>query len=196
MKVALVLAAGTASRFGGGQKVLARLGGMPLVRRVSEQALKSVADRVLVVVGREGDAARQALQGLPLTTVHNPLHTEGMSTSIRTGIAALPPEARAVLVLLGDQPGVGPDLMDAVLEADPEGEADVVVPVYREGPGNPVLFRAPVFPELLELEGDRGARAVVERAPGRVLEVTLDRTMPRDVDTPGDLRRLEEELGG
>lgn len=190
MTVALVLAAGSGRRFGG-QKLLAPFRGRALVRVVVENALASGADAVLVVLGGEGHAVREVLAGLPVSTVHNPLHTQGMSTSIRVGVAALPPGTDAVLVVLGDQPGVEPALMDRVLDADPEGAAEVVVPVYPEGPGNPVLFRAEVFPELMELEGDVGARAVVERAPRRVHRVSMERSLPRDVDTPRDLRALE-----
>lgn len=194
MTAALVLAAGSATRFGG-QKLLAEYRGVPLVRRVVENALGSRADRVLVVLGHDGDAVEEALAGLPVDTARNPEHREGMGASIRAGIRALPQGCGAVLVVLGDQPEVDAELMDRVLEADPAGSAAVVAPVYREGQGNPVLFRASVFGELLELEGDRGARSVVERDPARVLRLAIDRPMPRDVDTAADLRRLAREAG-
>lgn len=175
---------------------MAEYRGGPLVCRVVENALASSADRVLVVLGSEADAVGDALAGLPVDTVRNPDHREGMGTSIRAGIRALGSGSDGALVVLGDQPEVGPELMDRVLGADPAGKAAIVAPVYREGVGNPVLFRASVFGELLELEGDRGARAVVERDPARVRRVPMERSMPRDVDTPAELRRLEEEEGG
>ncbi|NIP60365.1 MAG: NTP transferase domain-containing protein [Gemmatimonadetes bacterium] len=194
MTAALVLAAGSASRFGG-QKLVAPYRGAPLVRRVVENALDSGADRVLVVVGHEADAVEETLAGLAVETVRNPEYREGMASSIRAGIRALAEGCEEVLVVLGDQPEVDAGLMDRVLEADPGGGVAVVAPVYREGQGNPVLFRASVFPELLVLRGDRGARSVVERDPARVRRVTVERPMPRDVDTAADLRRLAEEAG-
>lgn len=192
MTAALVLAAGSATRFGD-QKLVAPLRGEPLVRRVVENVLDSGADPVVVVLGHEADAVEEALAGLPVATVRNPDHREGMASSIRAGIRALPEGCDGVVVVLGDQPEVDAGLIDRVLEADAQGSAAVVAPVYREGQGNPVLFRAAVFPELLELRGDRGARSVVERDPARVRWVELDRPMPRDVDTGADLRRLTGE---
>lgn len=158
-----------------------------------ENALASSADRVLVVVGSRAEAVEHALAGLTVSTVRNPDHREGLGASIRTGVAALPPGTGSVLVVLGDQPGVSPELMDRVLGGDPGRTAAIVAPVYPEGQGNPVLFRASVFPELLEVEGDVGARSVVERDPERVRRIVLERPMPRDVDTPDDLRRLRRD---
>lgn len=192
MTTALVLAAGSATRFGG-QKLLVPYRGEPLIRRVVGNALASEADRVLVVLGHEGSAVEEALAGLAVDTVRNPEHREGMGASIRAGIGALREGCDGVVVILGDQPEVDAGLIDRVLGADPEGSAAVVAPVYREGQGNPVLFRSSVFPELLELRGDEGARSVVERDPARVRRVEVDRSMPRDVDTAADLRRLTEE---
>lgn len=194
MTAALVLAAGSAARFGD-QKLVAPFRGEPLVRRVVENVLDSGADPVLVVLGHEADAVEKALAGLPVATVRNPEHREGMASSIRAGIRALPEGCDGVVVVLGDQPEVDAGLIDRVLEADARGSAAVVAPVYPEGQGNPVLFRSAVFTELLELRGDRGARSVVERDPARVRWVELDRPMPRDVDTGADLRRLAGEEG-
>lgn len=194
MRVAVVLAAGRADRFGR-QKLVADYRGIPLVRRVARNVLASSVDRVVVVVGHDAERVVEALADLPVDVVRNPEPARGMGSSIRVGVAAVAEEARAVLVVLGDQPEVGPEIADRVLNGDPEGAADVVVPVYREGQANPVLFRRPVFAELLALGGDRGARTVVKRDPGRVRRVVMDRSIPGDVDTPDDLRRLAERSG-
>lgn len=194
MRVAVVLAAGRASRFGD-QKLVADYRGVPLVRRAVENVLASSVERVCVVVGYDADAVEEAVAGLGVSTVRTPEPDDGMSSSIRVGVEAAS-GAEAVLVVLGDQPEVGPGIVNRVLEADPDRDADVVVPVYRGGvPANPVLFRSPVFPELLALEGDGGARSVVERTPDRVKRVAMDRPVPRDVDTRADLRRLEQQAG-
>lgn len=189
----MVLAAGSAERFGE-QKLLAIFGGAPLIRRVVENALASTVDRVLVVVGEDGLKVRSALEGLPVTAVRNPGHREGMASSIRAGIAAIPDTVEWALVVLGDQPGVSPRHVDRVLEAREAPGRLVVAPVYRGRQGNPVLFHRSVFRELLALEGDRGARSVVDHDPGRVLRLEVDAAMPVDVDTPEDLRRVLEEV--
>lgn len=193
---AVVLAAGSASRFGK-QKLLATLDGKPLVRWAVEAAVASAVDRVLVVLGAEGEAVCGALDGLPVTAVRNPGHRAGMASSIRAGVAALAPETEWAVILLGDQPRVGAGVVDRVLEAREEGRP-VVAPFYRGEQGNPVLFHASVFGELRALEGDRGARSVVERDPSRVTRVELELPFPEDVDTPEDHRRLRArgERGG
>lgn len=191
--VALVLAAGSSRRFGD-QKLLAPLSGRPLVRWAVESALGSDVDRVLVVVGEEGSAVRDALEDLPAAVVLNPDHQEGMASSIRVGVAALPDGVEWVVILLGDQPEVTPEVVNRVLEARGAGRP-MVAPVYRGRQGNPVAFHASVFPELEALTGDEGGRPLLERDPGRVTRLELDLPMPRDVDTREDLLRLRAEEG-
>lgn len=185
---AVVLAAGSASRFGG-QKLLAPFGDAPLVRRVVENVLASSVDRVFVVLGEDEADVWGAVEALPVTAVRNLAYREGMASSIRAGIAALPDTVEWALVVLGDQPGVKPEQMDRILRAGAPGRL-VVAPVYEGCQGNPVLFHRLVFPELRTLEGDRGARSVVERDPDRVFRLDMDAPMPTDVDTPEDLRRM------
>jgi molybdenum cofactor cytidylyltransferase len=106
------------------------------------------------------------------------------------GVKALPAGCEAVLVALGDQPYLPPEVVrDLIYAFESTGKA-MAAPRYRDGLGNPVLFRAEVFPELLTLRGDRGARSVLERDSARVALVDFDRPMPEDVDTPEDYARL------
>ena len=99
-------------------------------------------------------------------------------------------QAAQGLVALGDQPFVPADVIRELIYALQGSDKVIAAPRYRDGLGNPVLFRAAVFPELLALAGDRGARAVVERDEARVALVEVDRPMPEDVDTPDDYARL------
>lgn len=185
---ALVLAAGSSRRFGE-QKLLAPLRGRPLVRWAVESALGSNVDRVLVVAGEEGSAVRDALEDLPAAVVLNPDPEEGMASSIRVGVVALPDGVEWVVILLGDQPEVTPELVNRVLEARDSGRP-MVAPVYQGRQGNPVAFHSSVFSELEALTGDEGARPLLKRDPGRVTRLELDLPMPRDVDTREDLLRL------
>lgn len=188
MAAAVVLAAGASRRFGA-QKLVAPLDGKPIVRWTVECVLASRVQDVVVVLGHEEDAVRSALRGLAVRTVVNDRVSSGMSASIAAGLAALAPATRGALIVLGDQPGVSPRVLDdlvAVHESSPES---IVVPVYRGTRGNPVLFPASLFADVMATTGDSGARDVVRRHADRVRELDLDLPMPPDIDTSADLLR-------
>ena len=186
MIAAIVLAAGASTRMGR-QKLLLPMGdGRPLVRLSVEQVLAAGVDDTVVVLGREAEAVAHALAGLPVRTVVNPRYAEGQSTSLRTGLDALPAETEAAVIALGDQPLLDPTVIRRLVRTFRASSQPIVVPVYREGRGNPVLFAATLFPELRAVTGDRGGRELIVRDPGRVAEVTLDAAMPADIDTPED----------
>lgn len=194
MIAAVVLAAGASSRFRD-QKLLAPVGTKPLVRVVVEGVLESAVDPVCVVLGREAAGVREALAGLPLSFVENPGFAQGMSTSVRCGISALPPGTAAAVIALGDQPLPTSEIIDDLISAFRSSTARIVAPSYAGRRGNPVLFAADLFPELLELEGDRGARGVIARHPEQLHLVEYPYPPPLDVDTPQDYQRLLEQLG-
>lgn len=194
MITAVVLAAGAARRFGS-QKLLAPLLGRPLVRWTVERVLASAVDQVLVVGGREGAGVRDALSGLAVDFVFNPHYADGLSSSLRAGVEALAPHADAALVVLGDQPGLEVEVVDRVVAAYRAGGRPIVAARYRGQPGHPVLFARPVFPELLEVRGDRGARAVIERDPCRVEWIDHAHAAPPDVDTPEEHAALVRTFG-
>jgi molybdenum cofactor cytidylyltransferase len=185
----ILLAAGASRRFGS-QKLLASIDGRPLVRLTVERLLATALDDVVIVLGRDATAVRAALDGLDVRTVTNPEYAAGMSTSLRAGLAALAGGADAALVALGDQPGVGAEIVDRLLEQYRARRTGIVAPLYRGGlRGNPVLFDRALFDELRAVTGDEGGRSVIERDPGRVALVELDMEMPADVDVPGDMSK-------
>mgnify|MGYP001176866427 CR=1 FL=1 len=127
------------------------------MRHAVEAALAAGLASVTVVTGHEEGAVRAALAGLDVTFVHNPDHAEGLSTSMRTGIAALPAETDAAIILLGDMPGITPAAIARLAGAfDPAAGALVVVPTFEGKRGNPVVWSARYFPELLAVHGDTG----------------------------------------
>lgn len=188
MIAAVVLAAGLARRMGR-PKLLLDLRGKPVVRWSVEALLPHVGDLV-VVTGAEDGAIREALGGLAVRFAVNPRPQDGQGSSIAVGVAALKPWTRAALVALGDQPRIPETVVPGLLAAFGRGGKAVVVPVYRGTQGTPVLFASEVFPELLALRGDAGARAVVLARPERVEALALDLPMPLDVDTPEDYAKL------
>jgi molybdenum cofactor cytidylyltransferase len=193
---ALVLAAGRSTRMGGPNKLLAEIGGRPLVRIAVEQALASKARPVIVVTGHQRERVEAALSGLDVTFVHNPDYSEGMSTSVKAGIAAVPADADGAIVCLGDMPQVDARLIDRLLAAfDPEKGALVVVPTMDGKRGNPVVWSRRFFPELAALGGDVGARHLIASYPEAVAEVAVaGRAALVDVDTPDALKELKAEI--
>lgn len=189
MIVGLLLAAGGARRFGS-QKLVAPFRGRALVCHAAE-ALAGVTDSTIAVVGREAAVVRDALGQVVTRVVENHEWESGMASSVRIGIDALPDDADAVLIALGDQPGVDPAVGRAIVARWVESGKPIVVPRFRDGRGHPVLFARDVFDELRSLVGDVGARRVIERVPERVAEVVIDAEMPSDVDTPEDLEGLD-----
>jgi molybdenum cofactor cytidylyltransferase len=184
----IVLAAGLARRMGR-QKLLLDLRGKPVVRWSVELVLPHVGDLV-VVTGHDEDGVRAALEGLPVRFARNPRPQAGQGSSIAVGAAALKPWTAAALVALGDQPRLPEGVIAALLRARAETGRAVAAPVYRGTQGTPVLFGAEVFGELGTLDGDAGARAIVQARPERVSRVPIDAPMPPDVDTPEDYARL------
>jgi molybdenum cofactor cytidylyltransferase len=194
----VVLAAGSSSRLGRPKQLLP-VRGEPLLRHTVRRILASTLDEIIVVVGHEADAVRTAMAGLPVHVVGNPDYERGQSTSLLAGLAALSPDAEAVVFLLGDQPGVDPAVIDALIAAWRETGGPVVAPRYADGVGNPVLFARDVFPELTVLTGDTGARSVVRarRRAGDLHLVPVPHPAPPDIDTEEDyaalLATIEEE---
>jgi molybdenum cofactor cytidylyltransferase len=192
----VVLAAGRSTRMGGPNKLVSELGGKPLVRRVTEEVLSSRAGPVIVVTGHQRERVEAALDGLPLKKVHNPSFAEGLSTSLKAGLAALPPDVDGAIVCLGDMPQVSADLIDRLIGAfDPERAALIVVPTFEGKRGNPVLWSRRFFHELGALEGDVGARHLIGQFPDAVTEVPVTgQGAFFDIDTPEALELAQAGL--
>ena len=188
----ILLAAGAGSRFGGG-KLLASFRGRPLIEAALSELRRAPVDEIIAVIGSEGERLRRICSSYGACPVENPVWAEGMSTSVRAGLRACGPRTRAAVIALADQPLVGTEAVERLVEAFEEG-AEVAVATYGGEPRNPVLFARGVWPLLeRELSGDKGARVILKRHPELVTEVPCDDLAdPADVDTVEDLRRLEE----
>ena len=188
---ALILAAGRSSRFGE-SKMLAPLEGKPLIRHAVENTLEHLQN-VRIVLGREAEKVKAALEDLTPEYVENPHFGSGMSSSIKAGIRALEhSQFDAALIVLGDQPRVPHKVFRTLLEAYHGSNAQIIVPIFQGVRGHPALFAREVWLELLALEGDSGGKAVIECDSARVQRVHFDFPVPDDVDTLEDLARLED----
>jgi molybdenum cofactor cytidylyltransferase len=192
----IVLGAGRSSRMGGPNKLLEQINGKPLIRIVTEHVLASKARPVIVVTGHQRERVEAALKGMPVKLVHNPDFADGLGTSLRVGIAALPPEPDGAIVCLGDMPQVDAAIIDQLIDGfDPDNGALVVVPTIEGKRGNPVLWSRRFFPDLMAVEGDVGARHLIGRYTEAVAEVPLTGTAAlTDVDTPEAFQAVKAEL--
>lgn len=190
---AVVLAAGLGTRMPHVHKLTAPLNGEPLVRRAVSAALASKARPVIVVIGHEGEKVRAALAGLDVVVVDNPHFAQGLSTSLKAGIAAVPEEVDRAVVLLGDMPKVTPTLIDRLITAiDPAAGRLIAVPVMQGRRGNPVACARRLFPALMAIEGDVGARVLIAESPELVAEVPAEgEGVFLDIDTRDELEALE-----
>ncbi len=195
---AVVLAAGRSSRMGGSNKLLAEIGGRPLVRIIVDEALASRARPVIVVTGHERERVGAALDGLPVRLVHNPDFASGLGSSLKAGIAVLPAETDGVVVCLGDMPQVDAAMIDRLIAAlDPDKGALIAVPTIDGQRGNPVVWSRRFFPDLMAVEGDIGARHLIGRYAEAVVEVPLTGAAAlTDIDTPEALAAVRAELEG
>jgi len=195
---AALLAAGQGSRFGARPKLTADLGGRPVVAWAFDSARGSDLAPLVLVLGRDGDAVLAATGGDALAgtrsgveVVRNERWPSGIASSLQTAIVTLRPRSgvEAVVVGLGDQPGVGPEAYRRLASAYDSG-ARLAVATYAGARANPVLLGRQHWDEALALVGDEGARVLMRRHP--VVEVPCDGTgEPTDVDTPHDLAALE-----
>ncbi len=188
----LVLAAGSSKRMGDRNKLLEPIDGIPMVATVVRTALASRADSVVVVTGKGREQVEACLSELPIDTLWNPDHAQGLSTSLRAGVYGLPDGTQAVVVCLGDMPRVLPSHIDALIHAflaDPDGS--IFVPTWQGRRGNPVLWTADMLPEFGTLSGDLGAKVLMTQHETMLHEVPVDSAgILTDVDTPEALQAL------
>ena len=184
----VLLAAGTSSRYGEANKLLATVDGTALVRHAATALAESTVDGVTAVVGHEGERVAAALDGLDVTIRRNEAYADGQSTSVRAGIErAAERGADAALVALGDMPDVASATHDLLVSAYEHGVADVLAAAHEGRRGNPVLFDARFFAALTAVDGDTGGRQLLrESEEARAIE-TGDPGVLRDVDRPADL---------
>lgn len=193
---AVILAAGASTRMGR-PKLLLEWQGRTLLKRVVETALASGLQEITVVTGPETQRMADELTDLPVRLVENPDYAQGMSTSLRAGLAGLSDEIAAALILLADQPLVTVDVIRALIDEYDRTGGPIVQPVYGDQPGNPVLFDRSLFGELQAQQGDQGGREVVRRRREQVRRVQFeDASFQQDVDTPADYEALAGDRAG
>jgi len=183
----VLLAAGTSSRFGDRNKLLATVEGQPVVRRAGRALADAGLDPLVAVVGYDAARIRESLDDLGFTAVRNPHYGDGQATSVRIGAKAIG-DATAAVFGLGDMPWIDPGTVETLVAAYRAGQGTALAPAYEGERGNPVLFDAQYFESLTDLSGDTGGRRILLENDDAALVAVDDPGIRRDVDTPTDLR--------
>lgn len=190
----VLLAAGTSSRFGDRNKLLADLDGEPLVRHAARTLVDGSLDPLVVVVGHEGAQVRAGVEGLGFTVVENPDYADGQATSVRAAVATLGSDsADAAVFALADMPSVSPESIRLLVAAHRAGRGSALAAAHEGIRGNPVLFDAGHFPALAGVDGDVGGRELLRSGENSALVETGDPGVRRDVDTRDDLAAVRRE---
>lgn len=188
----IVLAAGKSTRMRGKNKLLTKIDGRPMIRRVVQTALNSKVDEVIVVLGWEADKVREVLSDLPCRFTVNKNYDRGQSSSIKVGLKEIGQATLAVLILPGDIAMIDAKSINIVLDAFNQYSNPIVVAAHNGKPGHPILLAKQLFSEIEEInERTFGLKAVVQRHESelRLVETGSENTLI-DFDTPEDLKRL------
>jgi molybdenum cofactor cytidylyltransferase len=186
----MVLAAGTSSRLGQQTKQLLPWQDTTMLGWVVRRVEESLLDEVVVVVGHEAEEIRRHVVLQRARFVEAPDFHEGCTSSIRAGLEALHPQSEAVVLILGDQPGMERETIAAVVEGWRHMQAPVVRVSYRGRSGHPMLFTKALFGQLKALHGDKGVWKLCDAHPEWVREIEVDRPFPGDVNTWEDYAKL------
>jgi len=189
---AIVLAAGMSSRMGTAKQLL-RLGDRTMLESVLDNLRDSRVDQIVVVLGFFAERIQREVQLGDVSVVVNEAYRDGMGTSLRAGLSGLDPQTKGVLVVLADQPFVKPATMDHLIAQYTEHRPQIAIPVYRGFRGNPVLVDHSVFPELRQLTGDVGCRAIFGSHTENILKVPVDDPgILLDADTAADFEKFQQ----
>lgn len=179
----------------GTPKQLLRIEGRPILDRTLTNVRAAAVREIILVLGFAADAVRNEISTAGLKVVHNDAYEQGMGTSLRTGLAAVDPESNAALVVLGDQPFVRAGTLDQIIECHRSSKPQIVLPLYKGFRGNPVLLDRSVFPEVLQLSGDVGCRAIFGNHTEGIYKLAVDDPgILLDIDNSEDLKRATQAI--
>lgn len=189
MICAMILGAGESKRMGK-PKLLLPVGEKTMIETIVETIDQSKADKIVVILGSNRSKIEKTIKNFPLKVIYNPDYQKGMLSSVQCGFQAMPEDCQAVLVVLGDQPGIQTDVVNKLIDAYTGSNKGIVLPVYKKERGHPVLIDMKYRAEVEKLSPDIGLRGVVYNYPEDVLEVEVE--MPsilRDIDDEADYSR-------
>jgi len=194
---AILLAAGESKRMGRPKQMLAWKG-KTLLRHVLENLIHSTVDEIILVLGHKAEEIQKSLTEFQIKIVINPDYQQGMASSLRQGLLAMDPGSEAFLVVLADQPGIGPEIINQIIDAFQRADPrrGIARPVYRGLQGHPVLIGVRYLQEALQLQEDVGARQILMNHPEDILEIEADQEgILKDIDTHEEYQKYLNQTG-
>jgi len=186
----LILGAGASQRLGPPKQLLP-FRGTTMLGWVVDQAQRAAGlDEIVVVLGRAADQVRERVDFGAARVVENPVFTDGCASSYRAGLAALNPESEAIVIILGDQPGIAPEIIDRLASEWRRNEPPIALCSYQGRKGHPMIFARSMFDQLQGLHGDKAAWKLVDANSASIQEVHFNLPFPDDINTPADVERL------
>lgn len=187
----IILAAGESKRMGMA-KMLLPFGGKTIIETVIDSALHAKVDEIMVVTGAHESKIEGIIKPLPVKVVFNPSYKKGMLSSVQAGFKALPTDAEAALILLGDQPSIQSAVIDAVVEEYKKTRKRLIVPVHAGARGHPLLIDMRYRKEIQHLDHEVGLKELLQKHPQDVHELKFeDAAVLRDLD---DMEDYQTEL--
>ena len=186
----LILGAGASQRLGPPKQLLPFRGTTMLGWVVKQAERATGLDELIVVLGRAADEIRDHVDFGAVRVVENPVFTEGCASSYKAGLAALNPKSRAMMIILGDQPGIQPEVIDRVAEEWRRTEPLIALCSYNGRTGHPMIFAQSMFEQLAGLHGDKAAWKLVDANAALVHEVQFNLPFPDDINTAEDFARI------
>lgn len=186
----LILGAGASQRLGSPKQLLP-FRGTTMLGWVAKQAQRAtVLDELIVVLGRAADEIRKQVDFGAARVVENPVFTEGCASSYKAGLAALNPKSQAMMIILGDQPGISPEVINGLAEEWRRTESLIALCSYNGRKGHPMIFAHSMFEQLAGLHGDKAAWKLVDANAALVQEVQFNLPFPDDINTVEDFERI------
>lgn len=191
---AIILAAGESKRMGM-SKQLMPLGRDTLLGQTIDNFLSSKVSEIIVVVGHRAQEVIDAIGSRPVKVAINPSYQEGMSTSISTGLNLISDKVQGIMIALADQPFIGKQTIDRLIEAFSNSNKGIVIPVHKDRRGNPVIFNIQYKQELLALKGDVGGREIIAKHPEDIIEIIFDSDdIVNDIDTEDNYNLTKDKI--
>lgn len=180
---AIILAAGESKRMGS-PKMILPFRGMTIIEKVIENVLSSDVDKTIIVLGAGKEKILKLTEKLPVMYCFNGNYKNGMLSSVKRGFEYLPKDFRAAVVLLGDQPMIGASVINTVIKGYNESGKNIIIPVYNNKRGHPLLVDKRYWDEIISLDGPEGLKELINRHPDDLLEVeTGNPEILKDIDT-------------
>ncbi len=188
---AIILAAGESERMGSCKQLL-NIGEKTMIERVFETVMCSQVDEIIIVLGYNAEQIQDKLPESGFEVIYNPDFREGMGSSLKTGIGEVGEDAEAVLIVLADQPLLEPEVIDRLIERYEESDDLIVAPAYKGERGHPVLLDISLKKELMNIEGDIGARNILKNRKKDFSKIEVETpSVVMDIDTNKDIEKIE-----